>query len=156
MDHRSGNKWRDPIYQTNWNEKHRASLEFWINHWNFSKLLWACSAYQSILHKKWKYILLVKIFFPLDMKVLVDISPCGTEVRDKFQFFWWTMNKVYVCFPTRAIKTPWYGITFSINGPLWWIPLTHWGLNKMAAIFQITFSNAFSWMKMNKFQLRFD
>ena len=27
--------------------------------------------------------------------------------------------------------------------------LTHWGRDKMAAIFQTTFSNAFSWTKMN-------
>ena len=33
--------------------------------------------------------------------------------------------------------------------------LTHWGRDKMAAIFQKTFSNAFSSMKMNKFRLRF-
>ena len=34
--------------------------------------------------------------------------------------------------------------------------LTHWGRDKMAAIFQKTFSNAFSWMKMYEFHLRFD
>ena len=33
--------------------------------------------------------------------------------------------------------------------------VTHWGQDKMAAIFQTTFSNAFSWMKMFKFWLRF-
>ena len=33
--------------------------------------------------------------------------------------------------------------------------LTHWGRDKMAAIFQTIFSNAFSWMKMYKFRLRF-
>ena len=33
--------------------------------------------------------------------------------------------------------------------------LTHWDWNKMAAIFQITFSNTFSRMKICKFQLRF-
>ena len=33
--------------------------------------------------------------------------------------------------------------------------LTHWGRDKMAAISQTTFSNAFSWMKMFKFRLRF-
>ena len=33
--------------------------------------------------------------------------------------------------------------------------LTHWGWDKMAAIFQTTFSNAFTWMKMCEFQLRF-
>ena len=34
-------------------------------------------------------------------------------------------------------------------------PLTHWGRDKMAVIFQTTFSNAFSWIKMFKFRLRF-
>ena len=33
--------------------------------------------------------------------------------------------------------------------------LTHWGRDKMAAIFQTTFSNVFSWMKMYEFRLRF-
>ena len=44
-------------------------------------------------------------------------------------------------------------IVFSvlIQGPV----LTHWGWDKMAAIFQTTFSNAFSWMKTYKLWLRF-
>ena len=33
--------------------------------------------------------------------------------------------------------------------------LLHWGRDKMAAIFQTTFSNAFSWIKMYEFRLRF-
>ena len=33
--------------------------------------------------------------------------------------------------------------------------LTHWGRDKMAAIFQTTSSNAFSWMKMYEFRLKF-
>ena len=33
--------------------------------------------------------------------------------------------------------------------------LTHWGRGKMAAIFQTTFSNAFSWMEMYRFWLKF-
>ena len=33
--------------------------------------------------------------------------------------------------------------------------LTHWGWDKMAAIFQTTFSNVFSWMKMFEFRLKF-
>ena len=37
----------------------------------------------------------------------------------------------------------------------WLRCLTHRGRDKMAAIFQKTFSNAFSWMKMYKFRLRF-
>ena len=38
------------------------------------------------------------------------------------------------------------------NIPSCW---THWGRDKMAAIFQTGFSNAFSWMKMDKFRSRF-
>ena len=33
--------------------------------------------------------------------------------------------------------------------------LTHWGRDKMAGIFQTTFSIAFSWMKMYEYRLRF-
>ena len=33
--------------------------------------------------------------------------------------------------------------------------LTHWGRDKMDTISQTTFSNAFSWMKMHEFHLRF-
>ena len=33
--------------------------------------------------------------------------------------------------------------------------LTHWGRDKMAAILQKTFSNAFSWIKMYEFQFKF-
>ena len=33
--------------------------------------------------------------------------------------------------------------------------LTHWGRDKIVAIYQTTFSNAFSWIKMHKFQLKF-
>ena len=40
-----------------------------------------------------------------------------------------------------------------VVGPL--IFLTHWGRGIMAAIFQMTFSNAFSWLKMFEFWLQF-
>ena len=33
--------------------------------------------------------------------------------------------------------------------------LTHWGRDKMAVIYQTAFSNAFSWMKIIKFWVRF-
>ena len=33
--------------------------------------------------------------------------------------------------------------------------ISHWGWDKMAAIFQTTYSNAFSWIKMYEFRLRF-
>ena len=36
-----------------------------------------------------------------------------------------------------------------------YIALTHWGRDKMTAVSQTTLSNAFSWMKMLAFRLRF-
>ena len=38
---------------------------------------------------------------------------------------------------------------------VWMVWLTHWGRDKMAAVSQTTLSNAFSWMKMLEFRLRF-
>ena len=35
------------------------------------------------------------------------------------------------------------------------LTLTHWERDKMAAIFQMTFSNTFPWMKMYEFRLNF-
>ena len=34
-------------------------------------------------------------------------------------------------------------------------PLSHWGRDKMATILQTTLSNAFSWMKLYEFRLKF-
>ena len=36
-----------------------------------------------------------------------------------------------------------------------WTELPHWGRDKMAAVSQTMFSNAFSWMKMYEFRLHF-
>ena len=38
-------------------------------------------------------------------------------------------------------------ISFHLICTLWILSLTHWDRDKMASIFQITFSNTFSWMK---------
>ena len=43
---------------------------------------------------------------------------------------------------------------FSLAALVLWL-LTHWGRNKMAAIFQTTFSNAFLWMIMYVIRLKF-
>ena len=48
-----------------------------------------------------------------------------------------------------GIGTPWCLFTFRQNA------LTHWGRDKMDAIFQTTFSNEFSWMKMYEFRFPF-
>ena len=48
-------------------------------------------------------------------------------------------------------------IIIIINATLSWTnaDLTHWGRDKMAAIFQTTFTNGFSWMKIYEFRLTF-
>ena len=43
----------------------------------------------------------------------------------------------------------------SIKICIYHVYLTHWGRDKMVAIFQTTFTNAFSWMKIYGFRLRF-
>ena len=78
--------------------------------------------------------------------------------------FWWQENamNVWLGGKPRAIIFLW----FQVWG---WFPwcyfqckicqinlcLTHWGQDKMTIIFQITFSNAFSWTKMYEFWLKF-
>ena len=66
------------------------------------------------------------------------------------------------------LATP-YADEDNLMTDMWWFPtqhptdfaapptsvLTHWGRDKMAAIFQTTFSNEFSWMKMLEFRLKF-
>ena len=41
------------------------------------------------------------------------------------------------------------------SNELQWLDLTQWGRDKMVAIFQMTYSNAFSWTKMCEFRLKF-
>ena len=45
-----------------------------------------------------------------------------------------------------------YASSWTVVGKL---DLTHWGRDKMAAIYQTAFSNAFPWMKMYEFRLKF-
>ena len=80
---------------------------------------------------------------------------CRPRVRN---IWFWRAKIEYFCV-AGMILCSWYNLT-------WWllalsspdtggITLTHWGRDKMAAIFVTTISNAFSWMKINKFRLRF-
>ena len=50
----------------------------------------------------------------------------------------------------------WKNLYTSSSDVSWvWTWLIHWGRDNKATIYQTTFSNAFSWMKMYKFRLRF-
>ena len=62
---------------------------------------------------------------------------------------------VIVMFGHNLHSCGWMWPTSFMDQPLFALGLPHWSRDKMAAIFQTTFSNAFSWMKMFKFRLRF-
>ena len=66
------------------------------------------------------------------------------------------MEKYFYFNQVHIVDTPW--LTCHLwgwaRGGFWEdIMLTHWGWDRMAAIFQTTFSDAFSWMKIFKFRL---
>ena len=79
----------------------------------------------------------------------------------------WKLSKwqLILVFPVMRISSKWWYCYQWYWQPLMGIPskfpmilvtlLIHWGWDKMAAIFQTTFSNAFSLMKMLEFRLRF-
>ena len=52
-------------------------------------------------------------------------------------------SRAQKCIPCHCVSLKWREV------------LTHWGRDKMAAIFQTTLSNAFSWMKMLEFRLKY-
>ena len=60
----------------------------------------------------------------------------------------WTTDKMSIL---ASLSTEQQGMVSSWDGHA----LTHWGWGKLAAIFQTTFWNAFSWMKMYEFRLKF-
>ena len=75
----------------------------------------------------------------------------STKIRFFFFFF---DDNLYVIHTQHA----WPSINkFSCiwEGQSWWVRVAHWGRDKMAALFQTTFSNAFWWMKIYEFRLRF-
>ena len=58
------------------------------------------------------------------------------------RFSWWQRVNIQYLMKPATIKRRFY-------------VSTHWGRNKMAVIFQTTFSSGFSWMKMYEFRLTF-
>ena len=60
-----------------------------------------------------------------------------------------TSRKVESLNNTTSFSSFWKVLKGHIN------TLTHWGRDKMAAVSQRTLSNAFSWMKMLEFRLKF-
>ena len=109
-------------------EMGRSSLWWNFNHW----LHWKLS--------KWQ--LPVQPVMKISSKWHFQFS----DVPQEMQFL---MAHWPICFRVASWH---YG---RLTTSTWHGDLTHWGRDKMAAIFRTTFSNAFSWMKINEFWLRF-
>ena len=75
------------------------------------------------------------------------LSPSGHV----FHTAWETMIKSY----TMTLTTTGKDETMNSQKTLHTLPLTHWGRDKMAAIFQTTYSNAFSQMKTYELRSKF-
>ena len=71
----------------------------------------------------------------------------------------WAMVQVMAWHWTGPKPLPESMMPFPVHWSIYSTPdlsgLTHWGWEKMADIFQTTFSNAFSWMKTYEFRLEF-
>ena len=76
------------------------------------------------------------------IRVYVSSKMDGHPGQAESPVLHWVLNK-----PSSA------GYIRHMSGEIW--GLTHWGWDKMAAIFQTAFSNTFSWMKIYEFRLRF-
>ena len=71
------------------------------------------------------------------------------------KYDWNTYNIIFLTrcntFRHMGMYTHWH----NCMNPWSYSSLTHWGRDKMAAIWQTTFSNASSWMKIYEFRFRF-
>ena len=76
---------------------------------------------------------------------------CLMTPRHKLKQCWLIISEVI---PLRAISQEMHKISV-LDRSLKITHLTHWGWDKMAAIFQTTFSYVFSWKKMNDIRLKF-
>ena len=71
------------------------------------------------------------------------------------KFHWWVQSLMHVPIPSLIGDNFWITSTVVAHAHLNNHWLTHWGRDKMAAISQTTLSNAFSWMKLLEFRLKF-
>ena len=98
--------------------------------------------------KRWKCIIFVMDVF--------KVGGLNIKQRLGHQNNLWCGSLPAGCLATvhRYIREECFGIKYEKYDDIW-SHLTHWRRDKMAAIFQTTFSNTFPWMKMYEFRLRF-
>ena len=109
----------------------------------------------SYKHRK-QWILLIHALFS-DKTFLQKLPQADKHgVQIACQRIWCSdlnISKLHTMFVCKLMWS--WKVHFLVDMPMYTVLLTHWGRDKMAAIFQTTFSNPFSWMKMYEFRLRF-
>ena len=109
------------------------------------------------LHGWPEYVFPASIFTPICgcvWQMVIYVVYVRVRIRHlKYSSAWPIIHLLVVCYLSYWQKNKMARILCRqhFNG----INLTHWGQDKMDAIFQTTFSNGFSWMKMYEFQLKF-
>ena len=109
----------------------------------------------------WVLVTIPHVWFGLHYLSLTCKRLKYTAVLYHTNFVWWKKFKEITYHTTYVVRHPTW-VTTHRNTPTPYAArsldavLTHWGRDKMAAVSQTTFSNAFSWMKMFEFRLKFD
>ena len=139
-----------------------AYMRQWTNqHW-FRQWLVAWPAPSHYLNQCWNILNWIhrnKFHWKLNRNLYIFIQ------ENAFENVVWKMsailsrpqcvNSVHAKSFLGSIEIYLYIISFLDSRHRWHRYLIHWGWDKMAAISQTTFSNAFSWMKMFEFWLSF-
>ena len=127
-------------------------------HW-FRELLVACSAPSHYLNQYWlilNWALRKKLHWNSNRNSNISIQENVFEndvckmAAILFQPQYVNLSKFRCSWMVNSLCPAVAGSKVSITSNL-----THWGRDKMAAIFQTTFSKGFSWMKMYQFRLTF-
>ena len=88
--------------------------------------------------------------------ILALYTSCETSVFVLFLFFYKTRQNIM---GFNLLWKMWFVVKFHHDSSDGWKfgaqSLTHWGWDKMYAIFQSTYSNAFSWIKLYEFHWSF-
>ena len=73
--------------------------------------------------------------------------------KDRFSFHTTVLCIHLEKWHSKLVKYKWTELTFYHLTQQYCMPLAHWGWDKMCAISQTMFSNAFSWMKTSEFRI---
>ena len=93
----------------------------------------------------------LKISFDSEKELSLNKFVCHVKADGRIRYRLYNFVRNNRCRLTKTKQNVNYIILFPIVIVIFWRILTHWGREKMVAIFQTTYSNVFSWYKMYDF-----